>query len=239
MCTIFVVVYILPTADGDTACKVNNYLSSVTARLLTQHLTHSWRSLETSTTLYSLQHFQLFNNMFAAIQEAIKHWTCFMLMWGMHTAPLPSPHFALGCGRQPTRYQLPISLFHLSTMIRDQLPQHLIPWKPWRGWSWPISDLRWPASWTYCTLPNTFVEDTLLYVLQQANFHLDNAGKVVRISFFDFSSAFNTIQPRLLQDKLDMMQLHNSRIADCLTDHIFLRQRGCVYEKVASSTGVL
>ena len=41
-----------------------------------------------------------------------------------------------------------------------------------------------------------------LYMLHWAYAYLDVPGSYVRIMFFDFSSAFNTIQPPILKDKL-------------------------------------
>ena len=41
-----------------------------------------------------------------------------------------------------------------------------------------------------------------LYVLENLYSHLEKAGSSVRLMFFDFSSAFNTIQPHLLVQKL-------------------------------------
>ncbi|KAI4888703.1 hypothetical protein NFI96_003055 [Prochilodus magdalenae] len=38
------------------------------------------------------------------------------------------------------------------------------------------------------------VEDAILYLLHRAHSHLDKGGCAVRVMFFDFSSAFNTIQ---------------------------------------------
>lgn len=46
------------------------------------------------------------------------------------------------------------------------------------------------------------VEDAIIYLLHRAYSHLDKAGSAVRCMFFDFSSAFNSIQPGLLRDKL-------------------------------------
>ena len=43
-------------------------------------------------------------------------------------------------------------------------------------------------------------EDAILYLLHRAYSHLDKESSAVRIMFFDFSSAFNTIQPLLLRD---------------------------------------
>ncbi|KAI3372609.1 hypothetical protein L3Q82_023086 [Scortum barcoo] len=44
----------------------------------------------------------------------------------------------------------------------------------------------------------------VIYLLHTSFTHLEKAGSTVRIMFFDFSSAFNTIQPRLLWDKLQL-----------------------------------
>ncbi|XP_030641381.1 protein NLRC3-like [Chanos chanos] len=51
------------------------------------------------------------------------------------------------------------------------------------------------------------VEDAIIYLLHRARSHLDKAGSTVRVMFFDFSSAFNTIQPVLLGDKLRSMRV--------------------------------
>ncbi|KAI3353667.1 hypothetical protein L3Q82_004912 [Scortum barcoo] len=53
--------------------------------------------------------------------------------------------------------------------------------------------------------PGVGVEDAILYLLHRAHSHLDKGSGTVRILFLDFSSAFNTIQPTLLQDKLGRM----------------------------------
>ena len=49
---------------------------------------------------------------------------------------------------------------------------------------------------------NRGVDDALLHVLNNISSHLEKTGTCVRLMFFDFSSAFNTIQPHLLCDKL-------------------------------------
>ena len=70
---------------------------------------------------------------------------------------------------------------------------------------------------------------------------LDKAVSTVRIVFFDFSSAFNIIQPLLPQGKLPKMQVAASAyswIIGYLIDRPwFVRLRGCVSEQVVSSTG--
>ncbi|TWW54421.1 hypothetical protein D4764_0100770 [Takifugu flavidus] len=59
--------------------------------------------------------------------------------------------------------------------------------------------------------------------------------------FFDFSSAFNTIQPRLLRAKLENMQVDAplvSWIEDYLTGRPqFVRLRSCVSDPLMSNTG--
>lgn len=57
------------------------------------------------------------------------------------------------------------------------------------------------------------VEDAIIHLLQPTHCHLDKAGSTVRIMFFDFSSAFNTIQPDLLCQKLQKTQVKPSTIA--------------------------
>ena len=46
------------------------------------------------------------------------------------------------------------------------------------------------------------VEDAILHVMNNVYKHLEKPGSSVRLMFYDFSSAFNTIQPHLLCDKL-------------------------------------
>lgn len=51
------------------------------------------------------------------------------------------------------------------------------------------------------------VDDALLHVLHSVYSHLENKGSSIRIMFYDFSSAFNTIQPHLLAEKLNKMNV--------------------------------
>ncbi|KAK3514991.1 hypothetical protein QTP70_003266 [Hemibagrus guttatus] len=46
------------------------------------------------------------------------------------------------------------------------------------------------------------VGDTITYMLHNSPSHLNSSNGAVRITFVDFSSAFNTIQLLLLRDKL-------------------------------------
>jgi len=57
------------------------------------------------------------------------------------------------------------------------------------------------------------VEDAIIYLLQRAYSHLEEAGSVVRVTFFDLTSAFNTIKPALLGTKLLDMQVDAQLVA--------------------------
>ena len=84
------------------------------------------------------------------------------------------------------------------------------------------------------------VEDAIIFLLNHVYAHLDKPGSTVRIMFFDFSSAFNTIRPALLGDKLTVMQLDPplaSWIVDYLTDQQqYMCLQHCVSDAVVSNT---
>lgn len=85
------------------------------------------------------------------------------------------------------------------------------------------------------------VDDTILYLLHRSLSHLDKANSVVRITFFDFSSAFNTIQPLLLRGKLTEMGV-DPQLVTWITDYLtgrpqYVRLRDCTSETVICSTG--
>ncbi|KAL0147202.1 hypothetical protein M9458_057492, partial [Cirrhinus mrigala] len=85
------------------------------------------------------------------------------------------------------------------------------------------------------------VDDAIIYLLYRAYSHLDKPGASLRITFFDFSSAFNTIQPARLGSKLSAMQVHAPLVAwimDYLTDRPqYVRLQGCKSDTVLCSTG--
>ena len=85
------------------------------------------------------------------------------------------------------------------------------------------------------------VDDAISYLLHRTHSHLDKGKSAVRIMFFDFSSAFNTIQPPRLSDKLLQMGVDAhlvSWIADYLTERPqFVRLKDCLSNTVISSTG--
>ncbi|KAL2098435.1 hypothetical protein ACEWY4_007642 [Coilia grayii] len=88
---------------------------------------------------------------------------------------------------------------------------------------------------------NVGVEDAILYLLHRVHSYLDKGGSAVRIMFFDFSSAFNTIQPLLLRDKLLWMGVEPGLvtwITDYLTERPqFVRLGDLTSEAVVSSIG--
>ncbi|KAL3993517.1 platelet-activating factor acetylhydrolase IB subunit alpha [Sarotherodon galilaeus] len=51
--------------------------------------------------------------------------------------------------------------------------------------------------------PGIGVEDAFIHLVHHSLSHLETAGSTVRIMFFDFSSAFTTILPTVLKDKLE------------------------------------
>ncbi|XP_073727635.1 uncharacterized protein [Misgurnus anguillicaudatus] len=103
-----------------------------------------------------------------------------------------------------------------------------------------VSPLMDPLQFAY--QPGTGVEDAVIFLLNRAISHLEKAGSTVRVMFFDFSSAFNTIQPTLLRDKMMYMGVdHNlcSWILDYLTDRLqYVRIRDCESDMVVCNTGV-
>lgn len=86
------------------------------------------------------------------------------------------------------------------------------------------------------------VEDAIIYLLHRAHSHLDMGRGAVRMMFFDFSSAFNTVQPLILGDKLVQMGVDAhlvSWIMDCQTERPqFVRLKDCLSDTVAGSTRV-
>lgn len=87
----------------------------------------------------------------------------------------------------------------------------------------------------------TGVEDAIIFLLHRSLSHLDRGSGAVRITFLDFSSAFNTIQPLLLRDKLTEMGVETHLVA-WITDYLtnrpqYVRLGDSRSDTVASSTG--
>lgn len=57
------------------------------------------------------------------------------------------------------------------------------------------------------------VDDAIIYLLHRASSHLEGSGNTVRVMFFDFSSAFNTIKPSMLEERLCTMQVDPDTVA--------------------------
>ncbi|KAI3371619.1 hypothetical protein L3Q82_024188, partial [Scortum barcoo] len=93
--------------------------------------------------------------------------------------------------------------------------------------------------------PGVVVEDAILYLLHRAHSHLDKGSGTVRILFLDFSSAFNTIQPTLLRDKLSRMGVDPQAdgldlLTTSLADHnFFYNSELCHIQKYADDTAIV
>ncbi|KAI3353870.1 hypothetical protein L3Q82_005077 [Scortum barcoo] len=87
----------------------------------------------------------------------------------------------------------------------------------------------------------TGVEDAIIFLLHRSLSHLDRGSGAVRITFLDFSSAFSTIQPLLLRDKLTEMGVGitpggmDHRLHDWQNPQ-YVRLGDCRSDTVASST---
>ncbi|MCI4391896.1 hypothetical protein PGIGA_G00139710 [Pangasianodon gigas] len=88
---------------------------------------------------------------------------------------------------------------------------------------------------------NRSVDDAVNMALHFILQHLDSPGSYARILFVDFSSAFNTIVPSLLRDKLSQLNVPDSLcrwITDFLTDRRqFVRLEKYVSDSRIISTG--
>ena len=65
-----------------------------------------------------------------------------------------------------------------------------------------LEQLRPMDPFQFAYEPWTGVENAIIYLLNRVYTHLGKPGSTVRVMFFDFSSAFNSIRPALLGDKL-------------------------------------
>ncbi|XP_062844747.1 zinc finger protein 420-like, partial [Trichomycterus rosablanca] len=85
------------------------------------------------------------------------------------------------------------------------------------------------------------VDDAVIYLLQRAHLHLDQSNTTVKITFFDFSSAFNTIQPCILGEKMENMRVDKTMITwvlDYLSERPQYVQLGtCQSDRLISNIG--
>ncbi|KAI3354613.1 hypothetical protein L3Q82_019117 [Scortum barcoo] len=94
--------------------------------------------------------------------------------------------------KEPNHFR-PVALTsHLMKALERIVLRHLRPL---------VSPNMDPLQFAY--QPGIGVDDAVIYLLQRSLSHLEDAGNTVRITFFDFSSAFNTIHPSLLRVKLE------------------------------------
>lgn len=131
---------------------------------------------------------------------------------------------------EPNHYR-PVALTsHLMKTMERIILRHLRPL---------VSSALDPLQFAY--RPGIGVDDAVIYLLQRTLHHLENVGSTVRIMFFDFSSAFNTIQPALLRVKLEGAGVDHHLAAwtvDYLTNRPqFVRLRDCVSDVVICNTG--
>ncbi|TWW55772.1 hypothetical protein D4764_09G0008220 [Takifugu flavidus] len=89
--------------------------------------------------------------------------------------------------------------------------------------------------------PGIGVDDAVIYLLHRSLTHLESTGSTVRVMFFDFSSAFNTIQPSLLRGKLEGAGV-DCHLAAWTTNYLtnrpqYVRLRDCESDVVVCSTG--
>ena len=67
-------------------------------------------------------------------------------------------------------------------------------------------------SFQFAYRQNGSVDDAILNVSNNIYSHLEKPGTCIRLMFYNFSSAFNTIQPHLLSEKLLNMNVHASTV---------------------------
>ena len=89
--------------------------------------------------------------------------------------------------------------------------------------------------------PGIRVDNAVIYLLHRSLLHLEDSGSTVRVIFFDFSSAFNTIQPSLLRVKMESVGV-DQHLAALTTDYLtnrpqYVRLHQCVSDVVLCSTG--
>ncbi len=89
--------------------------------------------------------------------------------------------------------------------------------------------------------PRLGVEDAIIYLLNRVYIHLDKQASTVRIMFFDFWSAFDTIRPALLAEKLTAMQV-DAPLVSWMVDYLtgkpqYVRLGCCMSDILISNTG--
>ncbi len=93
-----------------------------------------------------------------------------------------------------------------------------------------------PLQFAYC--PNRSMDDAISSTLHLALTHLENKDSYVRMLFIDFSSAFNTIIPQQLINKLNLLGLNNS-LCNWILDFLTGRPQSVSVGHNTSSTTTL
>ncbi|TWW62331.1 hypothetical protein D4764_04G0009780 [Takifugu flavidus] len=86
--------------------------------------------------------------------------------------------------------------------------------------------MMWTPDHTFAYRANRSVDDAVNLALHSILQHLDSPGTYARILFVDFSSAFNTIRPALLQDKLSQLSVPDS-LCSVLSPLLFSLYTNC------------
>ncbi|KAF7648597.1 hypothetical protein LDENG_00154260, partial [Lucifuga dentata] len=96
--------------------------------------------------------------------------------------------------REPNHFT-PVALTsHLMKTMERLILNHLHPL---------VSSTLAALQFTFTYQPGIGVDDAIIYLLHRSLSLLEHVGSTVRVMVFDFSSAFNTIQPSLLRGKLE------------------------------------
>ncbi len=86
--------------------------------------------------------------------------------------------------------------------------------------------------------PNRSTDDAISSTLHLARTHLENKDSYVTMLFIDFSSAFNTIIPQQLINKLNLLGLNNS-LCNWILDFLTRRPQSVLEGRNTSSTTTL
>ena len=130
----------------------------------------------------------------------------------------------------PNDFRPVVLTSHIMKTFERLILQHLRP---------QVGDSMDPLQFAYQA--QLSVDDAIIYLLHRAYSHLEKPGSSVRVMFFDFSSAFNTIQPPLLEKKLSAMRIHPDMVAwigDYLSSRPqYVRLQSGLSDVVISNTG--
>ncbi len=99
-----------------------------------------------------------------------------------------------------------------------------------------IPNTLYPLQFAY--RPNRSTDDAISSTLHLALTHLENKDSYVRMLFIDFSSAFNTIIPQQLINKLSLLGLNNS-LCNWILDFLTVRPQSVRVGHNTSSTTTL